>query len=93
MKVKLKTWRLCLQAKNMLWKLRHWLHCVGDLVEKLEHIIFLGIKYVNLCKLGCPVVFNGVKNPSIDTENTSVGDLVEKLEDFIFFGLKYVNLC
>ena len=56
--------------------------------------------YVNLCKLGCPVVFKNwwndfhvVKNLSIDTENTSVGDLVVKLDDFIFFGLKYVNLC
>ena len=55
--------------------------------------------YVNLCKIGCPVVFkskwndfHGVKNLSVDTKNTSVGDLVVKLEDFIFFGLKYVNL-
>ena len=46
--------------------------------------------YVNLCKLGCPLVFknqsndfHGVKNLSMDTKNTSVGDLVEKLEDFI----------
>ena len=50
--------------------------------------------YVNLCKLGCSVVFkswcndfHGVKNLSVDTKNTSVGDLIKKLEDFIFFGL------
>ena len=79
---------------------------VGDLVEKLEHFIFLAsnmLIYVNLCKLGCPVVFkswwndfHGVKNLSIDTKNTSVGDLVEKLKDFLFFGLNMlicVNLC
>ena len=33
---------------------------VADLVEKLEHFIFLALNmliYVNLCKLGCPVVF------------------------------------
>ena len=51
--------------------------------------------YVNLCKLGCPMVFkslwndfHGVKNRSIDTKNISVGDFVKKLEDFIVFLLR-----
>ena len=75
---------------------------MGDLVEKLEDFIFFGpnmLIYVNLCKLGCPVVFkslrndfHGVKNLSIDTKNTSVGDLVEKLEHFIVFGPK-IGYC
>ena len=45
--------------------------------------------YVNLCKLGCLVVFKmywndflGVENMGIDTRNTSVNDLLEKLEHF-----------
>ena len=33
---------------------------VCDLVEKLEHFIVFGLKYGNLCKLGCPVVFKNV---------------------------------
>ena len=51
--------------------------------------------YVNLCKLGCPVVFkkswndfHGVKNLGVDTKYTAIGDFVEKLEHFIFFRLE-----
>ena len=62
------------------------------------------LNYVNLCKLGSPVVlksqwndFHGVKNLGINSKNTYVGDSVEKLEDFFYFFafnmLINVNLC